>query len=63
MYPLSYIPVSLYVRACQSISFMQVGIITPAQQILDFRALEVMKFMENDATSLSLKLREIARCG
>jgi len=42
---------------------MQVGIITPAQQILDFRALEVMKFMENDATSLSLKLREIARCG
>ena len=40
---------------------IQVGIITPSQQILDYRALEVMRFMENDATSLSLKLWEIAR--
>lgn len=59
----------------------RVGIISPAQQILDLRwadlndyysilvyiyvtlnrALEVMRFVENDATRLSLKLREIAR--
>ena len=56
----------------------QVGIITPAQQILDlryailnsciysigmsvlYRALEVMRFVENDATKLSLWLREIS---
>lgn len=28
--------------------------------IITCRALEVMRFMENDATSLSLKLRDIA---
>ena len=40
---------------------IQVGIITPSQQILDYRALEVMRFVENEATSVSLKLWEIAR--
>ncbi|KAL5467298.1 hypothetical protein EMCRGX_G031505 [Ephydatia muelleri] len=39
---------------------MKVGIITPTQQILDLRALEVMRFVENDATKLSLWLREIS---
>ncbi|KAJ8302779.1 hypothetical protein KUTeg_019175 [Tegillarca granosa] len=39
---------------------IRVGIITPAQQLLDLRALEVMRFVENDATRLSLKLRDIA---
>ena len=39
----------------------QAGIITPAQQILDLKCLEMMRLMENDATRLSLKLREIAR--
>lgn len=40
---------------------IQVGIITPSQQILDYRALELMRFVENEATSVSLKLWEIAR--
>ncbi|XP_064641181.1 pachytene checkpoint protein 2 homolog [Lineus longissimus] len=39
---------------------MRAGIITPAQQLLDLRALEVMRYVENDATRLSLKLREVA---
>ncbi|XP_077982391.1 pachytene checkpoint protein 2 homolog [Glandiceps talaboti] len=39
---------------------MRTGIISPAQQLMDMRGLEVMRFIENDATRLSLKLREIA---
>ncbi|XP_038056236.1 pachytene checkpoint protein 2 homolog [Patiria miniata] len=39
---------------------MRARIISPAQQLLDLRALEVMRFIENDATKLSLKLKEIA---
>jgi hypothetical protein len=38
----------------------RVGIICPAQQIMDLRALEVMRYVENDATRVSLQLREIA---
>ena len=40
---------------------MRVGIITPNRQILDLRALEIMRFTENEATRLSLRLRDIAR--
>ncbi|KAJ8041863.1 Pachytene checkpoint protein 2-like [Holothuria leucospilota] len=40
---------------------MKTGIISPPQQILDLRALEVVRFMENDATKHSLKLREVAQ--
>ena len=66
---------SLYIHMCVSVNadpgincikflaYIQVGIITPSQQILDYRALEVMRFVENDATTLSLKLWEIARFG
>ncbi|XP_070575837.1 pachytene checkpoint protein 2 homolog [Ptychodera flava] len=39
---------------------MRAGIITPVQQLLDMRALEVVRFIENDATRLSLRLRDIA---
>ena len=40
---------------------MRVGIIHPNRQILDLRALEIMRFTENEATRLSLRLRDIAR--
>jgi hypothetical protein len=40
---------------------MRAGIITPNRQILDLRALEIMRFTENEATRLSLRLRDIAR--
>ncbi|XP_076470608.1 pachytene checkpoint protein 2 homolog [Babylonia areolata] len=39
---------------------MRVGIIHPAQQLLELRALEVMRFVENNATRPSLQLRDIA---
>ncbi|XP_046572427.1 pachytene checkpoint protein 2 homolog [Haliotis rubra] len=39
---------------------MRSGIISPAQQLLDLRDLEVMRFIENDATRLSLHLRNVA---
>nr|AHB51067.1 pachytene checkpoint 2-like protein [Nodipecten subnodosus] len=39
---------------------MRVDIISPAQQLLDLRGLEAMRFMENDATKNSLVLRDIA---
>ncbi|KAK7491376.1 hypothetical protein BaRGS_00017354 [Batillaria attramentaria] len=39
---------------------MRVGIISPAQQLLELRALEVMRFVDNSATRPSLHLREIA---
>ena len=38
----------------------QVGIINPAQQLLELRALEMMRFAKNNATQPSLQLREIA---
>lgn len=40
---------------------LQTGIISPSQQILDLRALEVVRYLENDATKHSLRLREIAQ--
>lgn len=40
---------------------MRVGIISPVQQILSIRDLEVLRFVNNDATNLSLELLEIAR--
>lgn len=40
---------------------MRVGIISPVQQILGVRDLEVLRFINNDATNLSLQLLEIAR--
>lgn len=40
---------------------MRVGIISPVQQILGIRDLEVLRFVNNDATNLSLELLEIAR--
>ncbi|XP_071812724.1 pachytene checkpoint protein 2 homolog [Apostichopus japonicus] len=40
---------------------MRTGIISPSQQILDLRALEVVRYLENDATKHSLRLREIAQ--
>ena len=49
------------INCIKFLAYIQVGIITPSQQILDYRALEVMRFVENDATTLSLKLWEIAR--
>ncbi|XP_013381834.1 pachytene checkpoint protein 2 homolog [Lingula anatina] len=39
---------------------MRSGIISPPQQLIDMRALEVMRFSENNATKLSLRLRQIA---
>lgn len=39
---------------------IRAGIMSPLQQLFDLRALELMKFTENDATKFSLKLREIA---
>ena len=51
------------IKCIKFLVYIQVGIITPSQQILDYRALEVMRFVENDATTLSLKLWEIARFG
>ncbi|XP_033632108.1 pachytene checkpoint protein 2 homolog [Asterias rubens] len=39
---------------------MRARIIDPAQQLLDLRGLEVMRFIENDATKLSHRLKEIA---
>ena len=47
-------------HSCLS-ELMRVGIITPNRQILDLRALEIMRFTENKATRLSLRLRDIAR--
>ena len=47
-------------HSCLS-ELMRVGIITPNRQILDLRALEIMRFTENEATRLSLRLRDIAR--
>lgn len=38
----------------------QVGIITPAKQLLEMRALEVMRFADNNTTRPSLQLREIS---
>lgn len=40
---------------------MRAGIISPVQQILGIRDLEVLRFIHNDATNLSLELLEIAR--
>ncbi|KAL9975130.1 hypothetical protein ACROYT_G012248 [Oculina patagonica] len=40
---------------------MRAGIISPVQQILGIRDLEVLRFVNNDATNLSLELLEIAR--
>jgi hypothetical protein len=40
--------------------YLQARIIDPAQQLLDLRGLEVMRFIENDATKLSHRLKEIA---
>lgn len=40
---------------------MKVGIISPVQQVLCVRDLEVLRFVNNDATNLSLQLLEIAR--
>ncbi|XP_068691195.1 pachytene checkpoint protein 2 homolog [Montipora foliosa] len=40
---------------------MKVGIISPVQQILCVRDLEVLRFVNNDATNLSLQLLEIAK--
>ncbi|XP_078690105.1 pachytene checkpoint protein 2 homolog [Branchiostoma floridae x Branchiostoma belcheri] len=40
---------------------MRAGIISPPQQLLDLRALEVMRFAENNATRHSLRLRELAQ--
>ncbi|CAI8038854.1 Pachytene checkpoint protein 2 homolog [Geodia barretti] len=40
---------------------MRAGIISPVQQILDLRCLEMMRLLENEATRLSLRLRDIAR--
>ena len=45
-----------YVVVCS-----QAGIISPVQQILDLRCLEMMRLLENEATRLSLRLRDIAR--
>ncbi|GFR69859.1 pachytene checkpoint 2-like protein [Elysia marginata] len=39
---------------------MRSGIISPAHQLLDIRALEVTRFMENGATTYSLKLYNVA---
>ncbi|XP_052061155.1 pachytene checkpoint protein 2 homolog [Mytilus californianus] len=39
---------------------MKAKIISPAQQMFDLRQLEVMRFMQNDATKLSLQLRDIS---
>ncbi|CAG2230876.1 TRIP13 [Mytilus edulis] len=39
---------------------MKAKIISPAQQMFDLRQLEVMRFMQNDATRLSLQLRDIS---
>ncbi|XP_050395738.1 pachytene checkpoint protein 2 homolog isoform X1 [Patella vulgata] len=39
---------------------MRTGVICPAQQLLDLRSLEIMRFIENEATSVSLQLRNIA---
>ncbi|PVD21002.1 hypothetical protein C0Q70_19166 [Pomacea canaliculata] len=39
---------------------MRVGIITPAKQLLEMRALEVMRFADNNTTRPSLQLREIS---
>ena len=47
-------------HSCLS-ELMRVGIIQPNRQILDLRALEIMRFTENEATRLSLRLRDIAR--
>ncbi|KAK3579945.1 hypothetical protein CHS0354_020842 [Potamilus streckersoni] len=40
---------------------IRVGIISPVHQLVDLKSLEVMKFIENDATKLSINLWEIAR--
>ncbi|BFZ13394.1 hypothetical protein BsWGS_16433 [Bradybaena similaris] len=40
---------------------MKCGIISPAHQLIDIRALEVTRFMENSATFSSLKLYHIAK--
>lgn len=47
-------------HSCLS-ELMRAGIIAPNRQILDLRALEIMRFTENEATRLSLRLRDIAR--
>lgn len=39
---------------------LQTGIISPSQQLLDLRALELMRFVENAVTKLSLQLRDVA---
>lgn len=39
---------------------MKTKIISPAQQMFDLRQLEVMRFTQNDATRLSLQLRDIS---
>lgn len=50
---------SIY-RSCIA-ELMRAGIISPVQQILGIRDLEVLRFIHNDATNLSLELLEIAR--
>ena len=52
---------SLSLLACPSIPTTQAGIISPVQQILDLRCLEMMRLLENEATRHSLRLRDIAR--
>ncbi len=39
----------------------QVGIISSTHQLLDLRTLEVLRFLENETTRLSLHLKEIAK--
>ena len=49
-----------YLSFLINIVYFQAKIISPAQQMFDLRQLEVMRFMQNDATRLSLQLREIS---
>ncbi len=41
---------------------LQVGLVSSSHQLLDLKTLEVLCFLENDTTKLSLRLRDIARC-
>lgn len=54
-------PVAIFgiYRSCID-ELMKTGIITPAQSLLDLRALEFMRFVENEVTKDSLQLRDIA---
>ena len=53
---------NMLVHACIFLPLpLQTGIISPVQQILDLRCLEMMRLLENEATRHSLRLRDIAR--